>query len=977
VRYVHLLILRRARASQRLSSMASLYDTASPLGADAIRTAVEQTVGTLFEELHRAPPPAPLDPRSRLDADLGFDSLARVELLDRLGCALKREIPLSRLEQLGTVADLLRLAQIIAGAAETAGLSARMVPGALEATARAPIWGEPSTATTLIETLTWHVQRHPRAPHVLLLDEDGPEDLSYAALLDGARAVASGLAERGLAPGTRVALMLPTSTDYLKAFFGVLLAGAVPVPLYPPAQRSRIEEHMRRQAEILANAGACALITFAEARSVARWLTVAGHGLGRILSVAELARPAPDHPVPYASDADTIALLQYTSGSTGAPKGVVLTHGQILANIRAMGASIGATGADVFVSWLPLYHDMGLIGAWLGSLYFGCLCVLMPPTSFLARPARWLQALHRYRGTLSASPNFGYELAARRATEADLSGLDLSSLRVTFNGAEPVIPETIERFQRRFAPHGLKPQSMTPVYGLAEAGVGLTFAPVGRAPLVDHVDRALLARSGEARAVRAGPQAAAFVSCGYALPGYRLRIVNTQGAEVPERIEGDLQFSGPSATSGYYRNPRATAGLLRGAWRNTGDRAYLAAGELYVTGRAKDIIIRRGRHFYPEQIEGAVGEVQGVRRGCVVAFGTRDAATGTERLVVVVETRETAPERCSELKSRIAERITAAIGEPADEICLAVPRSVAKTSSGKLRRAATREAYAQGLLGRTRRRTALSRLRLAYDGVALRAPRLVGEAGHVAYGLYAWCAALALGVPLLAITALVRDPLRIWRHYHRAAKLILRLLRLPLEVAFESDIDLRSSHVLVVNHSSYFDSVYLLALLEPPHRFVAKAELARAAICRGLLGRLRTLFIDRFSPERSVTEVGRIRDALSAGDRLVMFPEGTFTGHTGLRAFHLGAFQAAAAAGVPVIAVALIGTRSVLRDEQWLPRRRPVRAVFGAALTARADEKTFAAAIRLRDAARAHILRHTDEPDLAARTALVGERGAN
>lgn len=173
-------------------------------------------------------------------------------------------------------------------------------------------------------------------------------------------------------------------------------------------------------------------------------------------------------------------MLQYTSGSTGSPKGVVLTHAHLLANIRAMGRAIGASSGDVFVSWLPLYHDMGLIGAWLGSLYFGCRLILMPPTAFLGRPVRWPQAVHQYHGTLSAAPNFGYELAARRVTDDELKSLDLSSLRVTFNGAEPVCPETLERFRRRFAPRGFRPQAMTPVYGLAEAGVVLTFPTLGR-----------------------------------------------------------------------------------------------------------------------------------------------------------------------------------------------------------------------------------------------------------------------------------------------------------------------------------------------------------------------------------------------------------------------------------------------------------------------------------------------------------------
>ena len=277
--------------------------------------------------------------------------------------------------------------------------------------------------------------------------------------------------------------MLPTGREYFTAFMGTLMAGGVAVPIYPPARPSGLEEHLRRQAAILGNALAAVLVTVPEARLVARLLRAHVPSLRTVTTVADLQAGGPGPP--HAAAPDDVALLQYTSGSTGDPKGVMLTHRHLLANIRAMGAAEAPTPSDVFVSWLPLYHDMGLIGAWLAGLYHGFPLAVMPPLAFLARPARWLRAICEQHGTLSASPNFGYELCLRHVSDAELAGVDLSSWRLAFDGSEPVSAGTIRRFTDRFAPYGLRPEAMTPAYGLAEAGVGLTFPPLGRGPVVD------------------------------------------------------------------------------------------------------------------------------------------------------------------------------------------------------------------------------------------------------------------------------------------------------------------------------------------------------------------------------------------------------------------------------------------------------------------------------------------------------------
>ena len=291
--------------------------------------------------------------------------------------------------------------------------------------------------------------------------------------------------------------MLPTGLDYLATFLAVQMTGAIPVPIYPPARLGQLEDHVRRHSGILANAQARMLVTFAPALAVSRLLTAQVPGLGSVVEIAELDRAGRHRERPGLDESST-AFLQYTSGSTGNPKGVVLSHGDVLASLRSMAVALGATPRDVFVSWLPLYHDMGLIGAWMGSLYYGFPLVLMSPLDFLARPARWLEAIHRHGGTLSGGPNFAYELCARRIEPEQLDGLDLSSWRLAFNGAEPVNPDTMDRFASKFAPCGYRGDAMTPVYGLAEATLGVAFTPAGRGPRVETVDGDAIANRAQA-----------------------------------------------------------------------------------------------------------------------------------------------------------------------------------------------------------------------------------------------------------------------------------------------------------------------------------------------------------------------------------------------------------------------------------------------------------------------------------------------
>jgi len=519
---------------------------------------------------------------SRIERDLGIDSLARTELALRIERAFRVRLPAQAIGEAETVHDL---AQALDRALPAQARIGREGPAPALSPAPAA-----TKALTLIDVLEWHAALHPDRAHLTVLQDEATVlgALTYRELADKALAVGRGLIMRDIAPGDRIALMLPTGIDFFVAFFGILYAGAVPVPVYPPMRLSQLEEHLRRQAGILRNAGARLLITLPEGRRLAGLLRAQTDVLEAFESVASLERPTAPTPLPQVANPQSTALIQYTSGSTGDPKGVVLSHANLLANIRAMGEVMEASSADVFVSWLPLYHDMGLIGAWLGCMYFGAQLYAMSPLSFLVRPESWLWAMHRFRATYSASPNFGFALCLDKIPEASLEGLDLSSLRMVANGAEPVSAQTLRRFIDRFGRYGFPAQAMAPVYGLAECSVGLAFPPIGRLPIVDRVDRERLSVHGVAEPAKPDdPNMLEIVACGQPVPGHEIRIVDEAGHELGERCEGRLEFRGPSTTRGYFRNEAKTRELIRGDWLDSGDRAYTAAGDVSILRRSR------------------------------------------------------------------------------------------------------------------------------------------------------------------------------------------------------------------------------------------------------------------------------------------------------------------------------------------------------------------------------------------------------
>jgi len=928
--------------------------------------AVLSITGDLAEELHPGQGlAAALRLDSDLDADLGFDSLSRMELVHRVENAFSVTLSDRALGDSETPRDLVR--EVSTALEQSGGAAPPRHPSNLS-TNLSGTQQTPDDAQTLNEVLSWHAEHHHDVPHLHLLGEgETAESLTYGELYASAACLAGGLLGKGLESGDRVLLMLPTGRDYFISFLGTLLAGGVPVPVYPPGQPQQLEEHLRRHATIATNADAVMMITEDEAKRFSQLMVALVPGLRTVTTAAEVSLSSPPDVLPTVSAGDT-AFLQYTSGSTGDPKGVILSHDNLLANIRAMGRFLEAGPDDVFVSWLPLYHDMGLIGAWLGSLTFGIPLVIMPPLSFLSRPERWLRSIHDYKGTISGAPNFAYEICATRIRDEDLEGLDLSSWRVAFNGAEAVSPATLDLFADRFEPWGFKRSAIMPVYGLAENSVGVAFPPLGRGPKIDRISRAALQYRSRAEPVRdgTGQNAMAVPACGLPLPGHQIRVVDDTGHELGDRRLGRIQFRGPSSTSGYFRNREATESLFNGEWLNSGDLGYLSEGEIYITGRQKDLIIRAGRNIYPAELETAIGELDGIQRGNVAVFGSPDPETGSDRLVVLAESRRRKKEQQASLLREITTLSIDLAGSAPGDIVLAPPRSVPKTSSGKIRRQAARQLYETGKAGAAGASVQWQLFRIGVTAVGQRLQHSLRHAGAWLYAGWAWLALVLLAIPIWAGVA-VLPSLRVrWLFVKTGLAFLRTLTGIGLTVEGREKIDLARPVLLAANHASYLDGPVLISALPTLFGFVVKGELTGHYVPRIFLTRLGCHFVERFDTAKSVGDAAKIADALKDGNNLAYFPEGTFTRMPGLLPFHMGAFTTAVETGTPIQPIAIRGTRAILRDDTGFPRRGKIQVKILDPITPSEDAETpWQAALQLRDAVRRAFLTQIAEPDLA------------
>ena len=543
------------------------------------------------------------------------------------------------------------------------------------------------TGFTLVEMLASAVDSTPdgvAARFVQGAAVDAPTH-TFAELYERALTAAGTLRDRGIQPGDRVVIVSPTEVGFYDAFFGTLCCGAVPVPVYPPLRLGKLEEWVARTATLVRCAGAKAIIADRRSRRllgqvVARVAVELG-----VVALEELDKSAPLRGF-VGPGPDDLALVQFSSGTTRTPAPVTLTHRQILANIDAILSQLpeSAFAGGGCVSWLPLYHDMGLIGSLLTSMRVVQPITLIAPERFLARPVVWLEALSRYRGTVSAAPNFAYARCVEKITSAQIDDLDLSNWVVAMNGAEPIAVDTMRAFAHKFARAGLRPEALSPVYGLAEAALAVTFTPFDVPFHARHFDRDALARA------RASEQATGIElpSLGRALPGYEVAIRSDDRLDVPAGQVGQVWVRGPSLTDGYLDGASPTVD----GWLDTGDRGFVLDDELYVCGRTSDVVVIRGRNHAAHDLERACDGVAGVRTGCVVAAS--EVGTGGERVHVFVEARE----RTDDLGARCRRRILELTNVDPDEVWVLDPGTLPRTSSGKLRRQETLTMHLRGEL---------------------------------------------------------------------------------------------------------------------------------------------------------------------------------------------------------------------------------------------------------------------------------------
>ena len=857
-----------------------------------------------------------------LERELGIDSLKKVELFNLVEKNFSIHLPEKAMIETDTLRDL---AKIISQTSYkiVSPLSAQSHSPTIEALSL-----DLSSLKTLPEILMAYGTQKPQRPHIMLQNENGEERiLTYGELYAAAKSVASGLQQREIQPGETVAIMLPTGEEFFYAFCGVLLCGAIPVPIYPPYRPDRIEDYAKREAKILQNAQARILITFSQAKLLSNILQTFVPSLKEVTTLKNLRAS-----IEFASTTikpHHLALIQYTSGSTGDPKGVTLTHENIMANIKAIGKGIHLHPTDVGVSWLPLYHDMGLM-SWLSAMYYALPITIIPPITFVTRPERWLWAIHYHRATISGGPNFAYELCVKKINPYDIEGLDLSTWRFAFNGAEAVNIKTLERFYEKFSRYGFKMEMFAPVYGLAETTVALTFPPEKRSPLIDKIQREAFEKENRAIPTTAttSKDALEILACGTPLPEHEIRIVDDAGFVLPNRTVGNLQFRGPSAMQGYYNNPSATQKAYHDGWWDTGDLGYIVNHELFITGRKKDVIIKAGRNLFPQEIEEVVNQISSIRRGCVVAFGISDATTGTENLVIVAETYQLAERQQQELRGEVIEKMAIMLGIPPDIVVFVPPRTIPKTSSGKLQRSACKQAYIEGKLTRQQLPPKLQFAKLALINLAKKFNSLIFFLGKLIYSIYIAVIAL-IALPIIWVCVLLLPKRFSSKLMKFSARNLFRLTFCPIKVQGYENIEENKTIIYASNHASYIDTLLLLGTLPAGVVFVGKKELLSVPMIRTFVKKLNHIMVDRLDFSKAQENKKMIAKAIHQGHSIVIFPEGTFTYATGLRPFKLGAFNIAVDTSTPICPISLAGTRAILRGETFFPKPGPIKVTIG------------------------------------------------
>lgn len=527
---------------------------------------------------------------------------------------------------------------------------------------------------TLTACLDNRARMAPESPALVCLDPHDTSLITNAGFRDAAQALAGRLAATGIGPGDVVLLALETSIDCVAAFFACLHLSAVPCVVDTPSSKAGMPTFIEKISQKAWHVNARLILTRDNHAEVLRLAQLP------VCTLEELPDAAPVSRMPDPEDA---AFLQFTSGTTGRAKAILVSHSNLMTNVTALASAGEWTGHDVMVSWLPLYHDMGLVASLLAGFVAGMPVVLMPSTMFTLNPARWMWAIHTFGGTISFAPNFAYQFVAGRVPAHRTEGLDLSSWRQAFNAAEFVHQVTVEAFAERFAAHGFSRNAFVPAYGMAECTVATAIRRPGDPLRFDTVSRQQLAKNGRAKPMEPGTWDSMTVACvGQAIDGHRILIVDENGQPVADRTQGEVVIMGPSVLGGYFQETTANR-AFRHNRLYTGDLGYMDGEHLFITGRIKDLIIRAGANLSPYDIERVASQVEGVRAGATAAVGIRDEAQGTELLVVFFESTLA---DSSPVAQAIKQSLVQKMGIVPDHVLPLPPHSIEKTTSGKIRR---------------------------------------------------------------------------------------------------------------------------------------------------------------------------------------------------------------------------------------------------------------------------------------------------
>jgi acyl-CoA synthetase (AMP-forming)/AMP-acid ligase II len=522
----------------------------------------------------------------------------------------------------------------------------------------------------------------------------------YSEVLKRIKTSAATLQKNGVKKGDRVAVILPTGIQFFDAFLGAQLAGGIPTALYPPFRMGKLDDYFAHLREMMNRIGARFLITDSRIKKLLGQATTV-ESLERVFEAKDLFENTSSTAADWKKvevREDEPVFLQFSSGTTLKPKAVVVSHRNLIENLKMMGNTLDqvyldGTEADRgCVTWLPLYHDMGLVGCLYEGLSYPATITYLGPEMFVGYPAIWLQALSKYKAVISPAPNFAFGLCLNKIKDKEMEGVDLSNWWLALNGAEPIDTDTMTRFAERFAQWGFRKTAIAPVYGLAEAGLGVTFPELQQEPVVTEFDRDKL--STEGLAVRGTGRKLA--SVGKPLPGLELEIRDPDGNVLPEGYGGRIFINGPSITSGYFNDPEMTADIIGpDGWLNTGDLGFFFERNLYIGGRAKDLIILRGRNYAPQEFEDPIYELEGLRLGCAVAVSTTVEGQG-EQMIILAEKDPRSDRADADIAADVKTRLLGAVSVDPWHVEILEAGTLPRTSSGKMRRS---EALRQFLAG--------------------------------------------------------------------------------------------------------------------------------------------------------------------------------------------------------------------------------------------------------------------------------------